>query len=118
MVHDAMPFDVRAVGLCQYGVLNRDGGGVAERVLKHFDTSKLLGVSLKDGIGVLVVDPNVDGGRTQIAWWIDTAHGYVPVRHEVRLVSPLGFSNVYQRLETTWQRVNGTMVPAHSLFFP
>jgi hypothetical protein len=109
MVLDGMPIDMRAVGLCRYTHLAR--GGKVETLLDSIDRMELLGVSLEDDIGVMVLGPNVDGGMTHIVYWIDTAHGYVPIQYEVQVWSPLHGWSVSERYETSWGRVNDTMVP-------
>lgn len=111
-VADGMPIDMHAVGLCSYQTLAR--GGTLAGVWKAFDKAKLVKASLEGDIGVVVMDPSYDAGRTQIVYWIDTAHGYIPLRREVRLPTLLGGSVASQRYEVEWARLKGTMIPLRS----
>ena len=109
MVEDGSPIDLRALGMCSYSQMSQ--GASAEAILKALDKARVISASLENDIGVIVLDPNHADGETRLVWWIDTAHGYVPLRQEVRLGS-----NVCQKFETSWARMNGIMVPVRSAF--
>ncbi|MGM0488772.1 MAG: hypothetical protein ACQESR_18695 [Planctomycetota bacterium] len=112
VMRDGMPIDPRALGMLPYGQICITAN-TAEGLLKSLNKAEVISASLENDIGVIVLDPNVDDGMTQLVWWIDTAHGYVPLRTEVRLNS-----RPYQRLEASWTRINGVMVPVSSASYP
>jgi hypothetical protein len=112
-VSDGMPIDARAMGLCQYSVLNRSGANAARAVLSNLQKRQLLSAVVKDEIALVVWLPEPN---TQTAWWFDTRHGFVPIRSEVRMISPVGVSVIRQRLETSWGRVKDVYVPEQSTF--
>jgi hypothetical protein len=112
-VMDGMPVDVRAVGLWESFGLWR--GGRAEDILNSLEKSAVFNAVLEKDIGMIVLD-DIENKQstTPTIVWIDTAHDYVPVRSEVRVISP-GHSFTRQQVETSWGQVNNTWVPLRSI---
>jgi len=111
-VLDGMPIDFRAVGFSPYHLLSR--GGSAEGTLKALD-KRTQSARCRIEQGIAVLSYRIDS-TSESVWWFDVSHDYVPLRSEVRILPFVGRPVLRQRLETTWRRLNGTVVPLQSTF--
>ena len=107
-----MPVDVRGIGYCAYQWLTT---GTVDGVVRGLEKGELVSASLDKDSGIAVVDFRMfEHPQLHTVTWIDTRNDYVPVRDEVQVVLPGRPPRVDQRVETSWDRINKTVVPVKS----